>query len=102
MRSICLGGAEADITKCFDTIDHDGIVRMGAERIEERALRRLMRKGLKAGVLDTDGTGRNPVTGPHKGARCSSLPMCPKHAAERWCGQTSGEVRGKGSESLRG
>ena len=29
------GGVEADITKCFDTIDHDGIVRMGAERIED-------------------------------------------------------------------
>ena len=36
---------------------------MLAERIEDRALRRLIKKWLKAGVLDMDGTVRHPVTG---------------------------------------
>ena len=98
-------GVEADITKCFDTIDHDGIVRMGAERIEDGALRRLMRKGLKAGVLDTDGTGRNPVTGPHKGARChrpcKGVPARRARCVVRpkW---SNGPVEAQRSESLRG
>jgi group II intron reverse transcriptase/maturase len=59
---------EADIKKFFDTIDHDWMVRMLAERIEDGARLRLIRKWLKAGVLDTDGTGLHPVTGtPHGG-----------------------------------
>ena len=51
---------EADIKKFFDTIDHDWMVRMLAERIDDGALLRLIRKWLKAGVLDTDGTGAPP------------------------------------------
>ena len=59
---------EADITGCFDTIDHEWILRMLAERIDDRALRRLIKKWLKAGGLDTDGTVRHPATGsPHGG-----------------------------------
>jgi hypothetical protein len=59
---------EADIQKFFDTIDHDWMVQRLAERIDDGALLRLIRKWLKAGVLDTDGTVLHPVTGtPHGG-----------------------------------
>lgn len=58
---------EADIKKFFDTIDHDWMVRMLAERIADGALLRLIRKWLKAGVLDTDGTVLHPVTGTPQG-----------------------------------
>jgi RNA-directed DNA polymerase len=58
---------EADIKKFFDTIDHDWMVRMLAERIDDGALLRLMRKWLKAGVLDTDGTVLHPATGTPQG-----------------------------------
>src|SRR5215475_16037842 len=58
---------EADIKKFFDTIDHDWIVRMLAERIDDGALLRLIRKWLKAGVLDTDGTILHPATGTPQG-----------------------------------
>jgi len=37
------------------------------ERLEDGALRRLMRKGLKAGVLETDGQVIHPVTGTPQG-----------------------------------
>ena len=40
---------------------------MLAERIDDGALLRLLRKWLKAGVLDTDGTVLHPVTGTPQG-----------------------------------
>ena len=46
---------------------------MLAERIDDGALRRLMRKWLKAGVLDTDGTGLQPVTGTPQGGTVSPV-----------------------------
>jgi group II intron reverse transcriptase/maturase len=64
---------EADIKKFFDTIDHDWMVRMLAERIDDGALLRLIRKWLKAGVLDTDGTVLHPVTGPPQGGTVSPV-----------------------------
>ena len=41
---------------------------MLAERIDDRALIRLIKKWLKAGGLDTDGTVRRPATGTRTGA----------------------------------
>jgi RNA-directed DNA polymerase len=64
---------EADIKKFFDTIDHDWMVRMLAERIDDGALLRLIRKWLKAGVLDTDGTVLHPVTGTPQGGTVSPI-----------------------------
>jgi RNA-directed DNA polymerase len=64
---------EADIQQCFDTIDHDWMVRMFAERIDDGALLRLIRKWLKAGVLDTDGQGLHPVTGTPPGGTVSPV-----------------------------
>jgi RNA-directed DNA polymerase len=58
---------EADITGFFDTIDHEWMIRMVAERIDDRALLRLIKKWLKAGVLDTDGKVLHPVTGTPQG-----------------------------------
>jgi group II intron reverse transcriptase/maturase len=64
---------EAAIKKFFDTIEHDWIVQRLAERIEDGALRRLIRKWLKAGVLDTEGTGLHPVTGTPQGGTVSPV-----------------------------
>ena len=64
---------EADITKFFDTIDHDWMVRMWAERIDDGALLRLVQKWLKAGVLDTDGQVLHPVTGTPQGGTVSPI-----------------------------
>jgi RNA-directed DNA polymerase len=58
---------EAAITKFFAPIDHDWRVRMLAERVEDGALLRLIRKWLTAGVLDTDGQVLHPVTGTPQG-----------------------------------
>ena len=64
---------EADIKKFFDPIAHDWMVRMWAERIDDGALLRLIRKWLKAGVLDTDGTVLHPVTGTPQGGTVSPI-----------------------------
>jgi len=64
---------DVDIRAFFDTIDHDGMGRMLAERIEDSALLRLIRKWLKAGVLDTDGTVLHPVTGTPQGGTVSPI-----------------------------
>ena len=64
---------EADIKKFFDTIDHDGMVQMLAERMDDGALLRLIRQWLKAGVLDTDGQVLHPATGTPPGGTVSPV-----------------------------
>ena len=43
---------EADIRSFFDEVDHDWLTRMLEQRIDDRAFIGLIRKWLKAGVLD--------------------------------------------------
>ena len=64
---------EADIQGFFDNIDHDWLLRMLEERIDDRALLRLIQKWLKAGVLDTDGQVLHPVTGTPQGGIISPM-----------------------------
>ena len=58
---------EADIQGFFDNLDQDILVEMLSRRIGDRALLRLIRKWLKAGVLDTDGKVTHPLTGTPQG-----------------------------------
>ena len=64
---------EADIKGFFDNIQHDWLIRMLEERLEDDALLRLIRKWLKAGVFDTDGQGIHPVTGIPQGGVISPI-----------------------------
>jgi RNA-directed DNA polymerase len=64
---------EADIRAFFDNMDHEWIVRMLEERIDDRALIRLIKKWLKAGVLDTDGQVIHPATGTPQGGIVSPV-----------------------------
>ena len=59
---------EADIKGFFDNLSHDWLMRMLAERIDDQAILRLIKKWLKAGVLDTNEgaqTGRWYAAGWH-------------------------------------
>jgi RNA-directed DNA polymerase len=66
-------GVEADIKGFFDTIEHGWVMRLVGERIEDGAFLRLIRKGLRAGVLETDGQVLHPVTGTPQGGILSPI-----------------------------
>ncbi len=58
---------EADIKGFFDNMDHDWLLEMLAVRIDDKAFLRLIRKWLKAGILETDGQVIDPETGSPQG-----------------------------------
>lgn len=64
---------EADIKGFFDHLDHEWLLKMLVERIDDKALLRLIKKWLKAGVLDTDGKVLHPVTGTPQGGIVSPI-----------------------------
>lgn len=64
---------EADIKGFFDNIDHDWLLKMLAQRIDDKAILWLIEKWLKAGVLDTDGSVLHPVTGTPQGGVISPI-----------------------------
>ena len=64
---------EADIKGFFDTIDHDWLLDMLAQRIDDQAFLHLIRKWLKAGILDTDGKILDPETGTPQGGVISPI-----------------------------
>ena len=64
---------EADIKGFFDNLSHDWLMRMLAERIDDQAILRLIKKWLKAGVLDTDGKVLRPEGGTPQGGIISPI-----------------------------
>ena len=64
---------EADIKGFFDNLSHEWLMRMLAERIDDQAILRLIKKWLKAGVLDTDGKVLRPEGGTPQGGIISPL-----------------------------
>lgn len=64
---------EADIKGFFDHVDHEWLIQMLEERIDDRALLRLIKKWLQAGVLDTDGQVLHPVAGTPQGGVISPV-----------------------------
>lgn len=64
---------EADISGFFDNIDHDWLLKMLAERVDDKSFLWLIGKWLKAGVLETDGKVLHPVTGTPQGGIVSPI-----------------------------
>lgn len=64
---------EADIRSFFDNIDHQWLMKMLELRIEDKTFLRLIKKWLKAGILDTDGKVINPLNGCPQGSICSPI-----------------------------
>ena len=71
----------------FDQRDHTRRLTMVRERIDDRAFLRLIRKWLKAGLLETDGLVVPPETGsPQGGGLSPVLAHVSWHdALDRWC-----------------
>lgn len=64
---------EADIKGFFDNIDHQRLLELLSLRIADQSLLRLIKKWLKAGVLDTDGKVIHPASGTPQGGIISPL-----------------------------
>jgi len=64
---------EADVKGFFDHMDHDWLLKMLSLRIDDRAFLNLIRKWLKAGILETDGTITDPDTGTPQGGIVSPV-----------------------------
>jgi group II intron reverse transcriptase/maturase len=64
---------EADIRGFFDNLDHELLLNMLGERIDDKAFLWLIKKWLDAGVLDTDGKVLHPETGSIQGGIISPI-----------------------------
>jgi len=64
---------EADIKGFFDNLSHEWLMRMLAERIDDEPFLRLIKKWLKAGVLDTNGQVLRPESGTPQGGIVSPV-----------------------------
>lgn len=64
---------EIDIKSFYDTIDHDWMMQMIEQRVSDRAFLRLIRKWLRAGVMEEDGRVEHPVTGTPQGGIISCV-----------------------------
>jgi RNA-directed DNA polymerase len=64
---------EADIKGFFDHIRHDWLVRMLEQRINDGAIIRLIRKWLRAGILEEDGRIEHPESGTPQGGIVSPV-----------------------------
>jgi RNA-directed DNA polymerase len=81
---------EADTRSFFDRIDHEKLIELLRLRIDDEPFLRLIRKWLKAGILETDGRGIHPETGTPQGGVLS--PMLANiylhHALDVWFEET--------------
>jgi RNA-directed DNA polymerase len=64
---------EADIKGYFDSIDHEWLIKMVEQRVDDQAFTRLIRKWLRAGILEKDGKIIHPVTGTPQGGIVSPI-----------------------------
>lgn len=64
---------EADIKGFFDNINHQQMIEMLEERIDDRRFLRLIGKWLKAGIMEEDGTVLHPATGTPQGGIVSPV-----------------------------
>jgi group II intron reverse transcriptase/maturase len=64
---------EADIRGFFDNINHEMMLEMLKERVDDKALLRLIKKWLRAGILEEDGKVIHPITGTPQGGIVSPI-----------------------------
>ena len=81
---------EADIKSFYDNIDHELLIRMLEKRIDDRPFIRLIKKWLRAGILEEDGRVIHPETGTPQGGVVSSIlaNIYLHHALDVWFRKT--------------
>ena len=64
---------EADITACFDEIDHTALMGRVRRRIGDKRVLGLVKAFLRAGILTEEGLNRETITGTPQGGILSPL-----------------------------
>jgi RNA-directed DNA polymerase len=77
---------DIDIKGFFDNIDHDHMMGILGERIDDKPFLRLIRKWLKVGVMEEDGKVRRPETGCPQGGCISPVlaNIYLHHVIDKW------------------
>ena len=81
---------EADITACFDAIDHTALMARLRRRIKDKRVLKLVAAFLKAGVFSEEGVSRETITGTPQGGILSpllaniALSVLDEHFAAKW------------------
>jgi RNA-directed DNA polymerase len=81
---------EADITACFDEIDHAFLLDRVRGRVADKRILGLVKAFLKAGILSEAGLNRNTITGTPQGGILSpllaniALSALDEHFARKW------------------
>jgi RNA-directed DNA polymerase len=83
---------EADITACFDEIDHTALMGRVRRRVGDKRVLGLVAAFLRAGILSEEGRNRETITGTPQGGILSpllaniALSVLDEHFAARWAG----------------
>jgi RNA-directed DNA polymerase len=81
---------EADITACFDEIDHPALMGRMRDRIGDRRVLGLVKAFLRAGILSEEGLDRQTITGTPQGGILSpllaniALAVVDEHFTRKW------------------
>jgi RNA-directed DNA polymerase len=81
---------EADITACFDEIDHSALMGRVRRRIGDKRILGLVKAFLKSGILAEDGMDRATITGTPQGGILSpllaniALSVLDEHFTQKW------------------
>jgi len=92
---------EADITACFDEIDHTALMGRVRRRVGDKRVLGLVKAFLRAGVLGEDGNARATITGTPQGGILSpllaniALSVLDEHFAHKWEALGPGWTRAK-------
>jgi RNA-directed DNA polymerase len=92
---------EADITACFDEIDHPALMDRVRDRVGDKRVLDLVKAFLRAGILSEDGLDRATITGTPQGGILSpllaniALSTLDEHFARKWEALGSTSTRAK-------